>query len=389
MGSSSLQMGRTPLSRGMKEGWGRPSPSGLAPSHEGMRIFPKKILIIRLSSIGDVLLTTPLIRRLRGEFQNAQIDFLVKSQYQELLAHNPHLDKIYTYDQRTGFKGLRQLKRELQRQGYDLIIDLHRNLRSLYLRSLYKGAMVVKFQKMALRRFLLVHFKLNLYRGIIPVSQRYLNSLDIKDDRLGLELFVPLDVKERIHRGLESRGLDPDGLAIGFAPGAGFWTKRWPAEAFAHLGNLLSQNLDARILLFGDQGDKQVCQRITELMDKQPIDLSGELSLLETAAAMERCSLVVTNDTGLMHMATALKKRVVAIFGPTSEELGFFPYGTDHVVIQRDLPCRPCSFHGSNRCKKGHFKCMREISPEEVFQAVRGLLASEGALTGMSKESPV
>lgn len=336
--------------------------------------IPKKILIIRLSSIGDVLLTTPLIRFLRREFQNAQIDFLVKSQYQELLVHNPHLDKIYTYDQKTGFKGLRQLKKELQKQGYDQIIDLHRNLRSFYLRSLYKGAKVVKFQKMALRRFLLVHFKLNLYRNITPVSQRYLNSLDSKDDRLGLELFIPLDVRGRIHRRLGTRGLDPNGLVIGFAPGAGFWTKRWPSEAFAHLGDLLSQNLDAQILLFGDQGDKKVCQRITELMHKQPIDLSGELSLLETAAAMERCSLVVTNDTGLMHIAAALKKKVVAIFGPTTEELGFFPYGTDYVVIQRELPCRPCSFHGSNRCKKGHFKCMRDISPEEVFQAVRGLL---------------
>jgi heptosyltransferase-2 len=174
-------------------------------------------------------------------------------------------------------------------------------------------------------------------------------------------------------------GMRESGTFIGLCPAAKHATKCWPQERFAELGVKLSEDANSQIFLFGGSEDKEKCITITHAINSVrgegvAINLSGEFSLLESAVAMEACSLIVTNDTGLMHIACALKKKVVAIFGPTVGEFGFFPVGTDSVVVERKgLYCRPCSHIGLKTCPEKHFRCMNEIQVSDVLGSIHTL----------------
>ena len=339
-----------------------------------------KILIIRMSSIGDILLTTPLIRILKNRFPDGRIDFVVKKQYQDLIRYHPSLSRIYTYDARNEKETLKNLRAHIREERYDIIADIHKNFRSLYLCRCAHAKQIVRFRKHAWKRWLLVKTKVNLYRDIEPVHQRYIQSLGsygLKDDGQGLDITIPDDVTERVSRLWESRsdgGLNP---VIGIAPGASYFTKRWTTEGFAEVIVKIRERFNARVILFGDSRDQSVTRELTASCGSEHLyDFAGELSLLETAAMMNKCELVLTNDSGLMHLATALKKKVVAIFGSTTEELGFYPVSGHALVIENsEVSCRPCSHVGRYRCPKKHFDCMRQISPDQVMGGINRLMA--------------
>ena len=338
---------------------------------------PKKILIIRLSSIGDIILASPLIRLLKTKFPPAQIDFVIKKIYFDLVSDNPYLNDIKVLDTNSGFQSLRQLKREIRAANYDLIIDIHKNFRSFFLRFASGAKNVKKYNKMRWQRFLLIKTKINLYPGITPVYKRYLRSvadLGIVDDNKGLEFFISSDVQERIQKDLRKRGLAIRKYTIGIAPGAGFATKRWFPERFAEIADVLQQEYNASIILFGDKNDLQISQIVITSMQSKAINITGEYSLMESAAALNCCDIVISNDTGLMHLASALGKKVVAIFGATTEELGFFPVGVQSRVVQHNIGCRPCTHIGSKKCPKGHFKCMKLIDTNLVLQEVKHVI---------------
>lgn len=334
-------------------------------------IHPNRILIIRLSSIGDVLLTSPMLRVLRRRFPNATIDFVIKKKFKDAIRTNPHIDHVWPYDIASGLPGLIQLRRKLKTKKFDLILDLHNNFRSRILRKL--GAPVRTLKKLKLNRFLLVKFKINRYPRIIPVHQRYINTtaeFGIEDDGKGLEFYVDAGAQKTVDERLKSE-LETSRPIIGIAPGAGFAAKRWLPEYFAHTAKVLQQEYQAQIWLFGNQDDRTITDMISEHVNSA-VNLAGELPLMQTAAALNRINLLLTNDTGLMHLATALKKPTVAVFGPTVRELGFFPVGENALVVEHpNLSCRPCTHMGRHECPKGHFKCMREVTPEQVLRAVQ------------------
>lgn len=339
---------------------------------------PKKILILRLSSIGDILLTSPLLRVLRQRFSGAEIDFVVKNQFEPLIRHNPRLNHIYSYEPRTGWHGLKEIKRAIRDREYDLVVDIHKNLRTVYLRHFSGAGLVVKSHKGLWRRFLLVAFGLNLYRSSPSIPLIYIRAVrafGVEDDGLGLEFFIPQESRERAEVELIKGGLNPGDPLIGMAPGAGHPTKRWPKERFTWLGKRLIKDYHANLILFGNEKERGLCEWIAVAIGNSAMNLSGKLDLLETGALVEKCTLLVTNDNGIMHMAAALKKPVVALFGPTVEEFGFFPFRIRSVVLQKDLPCRPCSHLGSTRCPRGHFRCMADISAEEGLAAVRDIIS--------------
>ena len=333
-----------------------------------------KILIIRLSSIGDVLLSTPLIRILKKKFPSCQIDFIIKKEFHELLAYHPYLRKIFIYDKNQGRAALRDIKTHLKEEHYDLVVDIHKNFRSIYLRTGLAVNEVAKFKKYILKRWLLVNFKYNCYRQIVPVFQRYINSLkdyNLEYDNAGLDLYIPPEVNQKIAAQWDELLTNKFQLVIGLAPGASFLTKRWPVQGFSEVTKYLVQQLKAAVLLFGNGEDKTFTTEIKSTIPQHVFDVAGKLSLLETAALMNYCQLVVTNDSGLMHIASALKKKVVAIFGSTTEELGFFPYTTNSLIVQNEnLKCRPCSHVGLHKCPKKHFKCMKDIKAQQVIEAV-------------------
>jgi len=337
---------------------------------------PKKILVIRLSSIGDILLTTPLLRLLSKRFPEAQIDFVIKSRFAELMRNNPHLHELLVLDTETGEEGLQELRRRIRMTRYDLVVDIHKNFRSFYLRRGLRGAAIATYNKQLLRRFLLVKAGLNLYREVIPVYQRYIRALrrwGIEDDGLGLEFFVDPQAERLIFLRLAERsGTRP---LVGIAPGAGFATKRWPAEYYLETARALIGDLQADILLLGNKADRDITGPIASALGAGVYDWAGTLTLQQSAAAVASCDLLISNDTGLMHLACALRVPVLAIFGPTTRELGFFPVGPQSEVIENEtLACRPCSHLGGQRCPKEHFNCMREILPADVLaRAVRML----------------
>ena len=341
-----------------------------------------KILIIRFSSLGDVLLTTPLIRLLRKKYPKAQIDFLVRKEYSQIVRYNPHLSKILELDVKEGFKGLKKFKDEIWHYKYHVILDLQRNLRSGYLTfgkviNKLSHTDIFKVKKNQIIRFMLVKWKINLYKKmynrIIPVWEKYVRTahkLEIFPDEGKLELFPSVHAQRQTDRFLKNLPAGDWHLVI--APGAKHITKRWPTDYFTDLILQLYNSYKIKTLLIGGEQDNEV---IEDILRGIPNDIAfstaGKLTLLETAVIIKNAKLVISNDSGLMHVATAFNRPLIAIFGSTVEEFGFFPNDPNAITIEnKGLYCRPCSHIGRTTCPEKHFRCMKEIKPEKILDLI-------------------
>lgn len=319
----------------------------------------KKILIIRLSSIGDVLLTTPLIRSIKKQNPNIQIDFVVKSEFFELLKNSPHLTNIYSYSKESTKK--KELLNSLKANKYELVIDLQNNNRSREI--VYKlDRKTFQFGKNSLKKFLLVHFKINRLKKAPLIPVRYAKAAGIKLDNEGLEIFTDNIADSR---------LELNEKYIGLCPGAKHFTKRWPKEYFIDLGKMLETS-GYKVALFGSADESETIKEIESQL-ANPLNLCND-SILQTAANMKMCKAIYTNDSGSMHLSCAVDVPVIAFFGSTVKEFGFYPYKNQNVVLEiEDLPCRPCTHIGRNSCPLKHFKCMKEIKPELAFNSLKRL----------------
>jgi heptosyltransferase-2 len=338
--------------------------------------IPAKILIIRFSSIGDILLATPIIRILRQKFPDAQIDFLTKTRFAELLQAHPGLNQVIQFDETAGVGELFRIKKRIRQTHYDWFVNIHNNLRTVFLCSFNPVPHKFKLNKRAFKRWLLVKFKWNFYRELVPVYQRYLEPLrafGIADDGLGLEFFLDSQAVEKVEREYQTF-LSRHQLLIGMVPGATYATKRWLPERFAQVADLLATRFHAGIIFFGGNPEVALHAEILSQMKTPALSLAGQLSLQESAAMLNHCQLVISNDSGLMHLAAALKKKLIAIFGSTTRELGFFPSAPEQIILEQPLPCRPCTHVGRHACPKKHFNCMKQISVEAVFEAAEQLL---------------
>jgi len=337
---------------------------------------PLKILIIRLSSIGDILLTTPFIRQIKNTFKKAQIDFVIKDIFKELVIENPNLDNVYILKQLDGKQDLKRLKDQLTMFSYDIIFDLHNNIRSNYLKKSLKAKIKRTIKKNKLEQFFLVHCKKDIYKNSVSIPDRYLAvAVDFRvvDDGKGLEFFWKKESEKAAKKIAETAGLNINIPYICLAPGAGFFTKRWPIEYFKETVKKIEQQLQYQIVVLGDKKEEELGRILRA--SGSAFDLTGKLSLTETGILLSLGSALISNDSGLMHMATAVNTPVVAIFGSTVRQLGFFPYRGRSVVIEnKRLHCRPCSHIGRHKCPKKHFRCMREILPEQVFTELHGLI---------------
>lgn len=345
----------------------------------------QKILIIRLSSIGDIVLASPLIRVLRENFPRTQLDFVVKSEYAELVKFNHHLSSVIEL-RTSDFHELRQLRKKIREERYDVIFDIHNSLRSRFLRAFSRGRAVTVVNKRAFERFVLIKFKWNLYKSAVPVAERYLETahqFGVRNDGKGLEIFVPDGTLSSISSMMGKYRLGQYGAVIGIAPSAKHNTKMWLQERFGEVALEAARTHHAKVFLFGGSEDFIRCEQITRSVNSSlgaeaSVNLAGTLSLLETAAALDFCDIVLCNDTGIMHLAAARQRNILAIFGPTVKEFGFFPYGTNATVIeQNNLPCRPCTHIGSSVCPVGHFRCMKDTTVEQVVHALTSLIVRQ------------
>lgn len=296
----------------------------------------------------------PAIRSLRTRFPQATLDFLVASEFADAARLIPGIDNIIEFDKRDGWRGILKLRRLFFRK-YDLICDFQNSPRSAFLRTFAFPMMWTKAKRYRLRRWLLIRFKLNLYRASVPVPLRYLNSLAVLgavDDQRGLGLRVP-----------EAQKKDSTTNTIMLCPGSKHATKRWPIEHWSELARAL-QFAGFEIVVCGTQDEAALCRAIAPSARQL---ISAGLS--EIAQEMQSAAAVVCNDSGLMHLATGVGARVIALFGPTVEQFGFFPFRGQSEVIQTDLNCRPCSAFGGSKCPLGHHNCMNHLTPEAVKAA--------------------
>ena len=334
----------------------------------------RHILVIRLSSLGDILLTTPVLRLLRDHCPNARIDVLVKAAYHDLLRAHSCADHVLLVPER---QSVTTTLRTLRQTHYDVVLDLHRTLRS---RLLYWGVVArrrLAYNKYTWRRALLVYGGWNTLRAMPPIPARYAAPLR----RLGItaplpEVSMELDTASSVAIRDYLAQTFPTGLKqplLAVAPGALWPTKLWLTDRFACVAQELARQHDAAVVLLGDAGDTSLARTICSQLRVPVLDCTGRLSLMQTAALLQRCQLLLCNDSGLMHMATALQVPVVAIFGPTVQEFGFYPMQVQAQVLSHPVACRPCSTKGSVRCPRGHHECMQNVTTKQVLTAAMQL----------------
>jgi heptosyltransferase-2 len=336
----------------------------------------KRILIIQTAFIGDVVLSTPLVRNLRKIFPDSFLSFLLIPETKNVLENNPHLNQILVYDKRKkrGMGEFIRVLREIRNGQFDLALIPHRSMRSALLARLSGIPGRIGFDKSTGSYFLTSKVG---YRAEIHEVDRNLSLLSSLSPRLtdaSPGLFPSPEDFSYVRQLLTHRDIREGDRIVGIAPGSVWATKRWLPERFAEVSQLLMDKAGAKIVFIGSGDDRDLCYGIGSSMKGKPAILAGSTSILQSAAMVSLCKAILSNDSAPVHIASAMKTPVVAIFGSTVPEFGFGPYGVKHVVLQKDVYCRPCGIHGRRKCPEKHFRCMREITTQEVFEALSSLL---------------
>ena len=360
----------------------------------------KKILVIRFSSIGDIVLTTPVIRCLKKQIQDADIHVLTKKKFANLYKTNPYINKVYEYDD-----SLKKNIEELKLENYDYVVDLQKNKRSVRVtRAL--GRPHASFPKLNFRKFLLSTFKINIMPDVHIVDRYFkaVEKLNVRNDFYGLDFFI----SDKNNFPISELPVEFLNGYYAFVIGGTYKTKILPPVKIAEVlkkinkpvillggpddveraeeiisllngqrttdnGDINSQiQKDSQIFRFSDsqiQKDSQVFR----FSDSQILNFVGKINLEQSASIVKNADSVLTNDTGLMHIAAAFHKNIVSVWGNTVPELGMYPYLPKepekcHIIECNDVRCRPCSKLGFKECPKKHFRCMMEIDVESIVE---------------------
>ncbi|MCF8383369.1 MAG: glycosyltransferase family 9 protein [Chlorobium sp.] len=320
----------------------------------------KTILVMRLSSIGDVILTTPLLREVAAAFPSSRIDYCTKSSFIALLKENPLLHALYTPESPPS-------------GSYDLVIDLQNNLRSRSLVRNLRARRVVRYRKQNWKKWLLVKTRIDFtgpYRSVVDRYRDSLADFGVVADGRGCELH-PSASDLAFARDLPDSG----GRRLAVCFGAMHASKRYPPANFAAVLSALFEAIPLQAVLLGGMDDvsyaRAILQALPERFLPQVVDLAGKCSLMQSAAVLESSDGVLCNDTGLMHMASAFGKQLFVLFGSSVSAFGFLPYRAPFVLFEaKGLRCRPCSHIGRDRCPEGHFRCMNDLKAEAVASSI-------------------
>jgi heptosyltransferase-2 len=342
----------------------------------------ENVLILQTSFLGDTVLTLPLIGEVRRRFPLGKLSVLCQPLSRELLADHPAIDEIITDDKKgadRGWRGLRRTAARIKDKQFSLALTPHKSLRSALI--LYFAEIPHRVGFRASRGWLLFQQRAEREPTLHDV-ERNLSVLRVfglppEQCQRSIELPVRAATRDAVDLKLRALGVQENDFVVGLSPGSVWTTKRWSATGFAALIRLLRRKYDCKVLLFGGADDAAVVEDIQRLGGEDSINLVGRIGLRELAAAISRCRVFVTNDSAPMHIAVARKVPTVALFCATTPELGYYPYTSNAIVVQKKLSCRPCGLHGGRRCPLGTEDCIREIGPEAVLQAVEKLLARE------------
>lgn len=317
----------------------------------------KKVLVIRFSSIGDIVLTSPILRCLKKQHPEIEIHYLTKSSFSFIVEQNEYVSKVHTID-----NDIDEVLPQLKAEEFNFVVDLHHNLRTWRLKQKLKTASKA-FPKLNFEKFMLTTFKRRKMPDIHVVDRYFeaVASLGVENDKEGLDYFLPVNV-------ILPSDIEHIKDYVAVAIGAQFATKKMPVNKLI----ALIQKIDSTVLLLGGPTDIEAGKQIAEKCTNG-INFCGRMHLNESALVIKNAKKVITHDTGLMHIAAAFKKPIISIWGNTVPELGMYPYlPSDRALFtihQVELPCRPCSKIGHQKCPKGHFKCMELQDLEEIAAA--------------------
>lgn len=317
-----------------------------------------KVLVIRFSSIGDIVLTAPVVRGLKQQVANCEVHFLTKKSFLPVIAHNPYITKIHAIE-----NNVSERLDDLRQENFDYVIDLHHNLRSAQVKRALK-AKSFSFNKLNIEKWLLVNLRINRLPNV-HIVDRYLEtvkSLGVKNDGGGLDYFI--SAEEKVDTSSRC-GVAPGDYHVVVAGGS-YYTKQIPIHKLSEICSLS----DKKIIVLGGKEDATIGEQLEKDFGKKVFSACGKFSINQSASIIQQADKVISSDTGLMHIAAAFKKPVISIWGNTIPEFGMYPYlpGEASKILEvKNLSCRPCSKLGYKKCPKGHFKCMNEIDVKGIF----------------------
>lgn len=330
-----------------------------------------KILVIRFSSIGDIVLTTPVLRCIRRQFPDAELHYLTKHAFQPVIAHNPNIDKVHYIGE-----DVSEIIPTLKAEKYDYVADLHYNLRTARVKQALGVRETHAFPKLNVQKWLLVNPRLNLMpdKSIVERYFEAVKPLGVHNDGQGLEYYIP-----------ETALTDNDDIPtshwngyVACVIGGSYFTKKFPVSQW----QAFCESVPYPVILIGGPDDREEGRQIAEIDSVKIYNSCGKFNLNESAHLVQRARVVVSNDTGLMHVAAAFGKPVISLWGNTSPDMGMFPYyGGNNLKARvdprsvlmenRKLYCHPCSKLGYARCPRGHFKCMKTLDIHTIVEKVK------------------
>lgn len=323
-----------------------------------------RILIIRLSSIGDIILTTPILKQLKNKYPDTTVDFLVMKKFKDSISDLPYIDNLILFDKKKfrSLKALIKFGKELSKNNYNYVFDLHNKLRSFIISKNIDSKILV-YPKRKFWKSILVKLKVIKYHADDTIVKNYFkpfNFLGINYESEDLTFnFSKKDLlsvyKYKSH--------------FIMAPGASKETKKWTVEGFGNLAKKLYDYYKIQPILIGGDSDIERCNKINKISHNSCINLAGKLSLKESGAILSIAKLLITNDSGPFHIARGVSCPTYVIFGPTDPNM--FEYGKKNKLIYSNIKCSPCSLHGDYCCPKKHFNCMKNITADFIFKKIK------------------
>ena len=329
-----------------------------------MEATKAKILIIRFSSIGDIVLTSPIVRCIKNQLVgDVEIHYLTKVQYKSILEHNSSITKVFSIE-----KSISEVVEDLIAENFDYIIDLHKNLRSKQvIKKLNRISFT--FDKLNVKKWLLTNFKINKLPNIHIVDRYFaaVKALGVINDGKGLEYFIPkqdLVLKDKLPSTHQNGYL-------AFAIGAQHATKRLPTHKIISI----CKKINRPIILLGGKEDEEPANEIVNKTGDFVYNACGNYNINQSASIVKQSNCLITHDTGLMHIGVALGVKVISVWGNTVPAFGMYPYYPNNpekytIIENKNLKCRPCSKIGYDKCPKKHFKCMEELNEELIVQSL-------------------
>lgn len=321
-----------------------------------------KILIIRFSSIGDIVLTTPVIRIVKEQIEGAEVHFVTKKSFASIVEANPYLDKVHVLEDK-----LKPLLAELKAERYTHVIDLHNNLRSAKIKRAI-DAPNFSFRKLNIEKWRAVNLKQINRLPDVHIVNRYLETLqefNVKNDNKGLDYFIP--EKDKVE--LSDLPLSHQKGYTAWVIGGSYFTKIFPTQKVIES----LRRIDKPVVLLGGPEDKNAGAEIAAKIGEQVFNACGKFNLNQSASLVEQADKVLSNDTGLMHIAAAFNKPILSFWGNTIPEFGMYPYMPQKPQLStlmqvEGLRCRPCSKLGFKKCPKKHFYCMELMDVDKVVE---------------------